>query len=107
MCSRDFYDCGRNVEQHIHGGQPLAESQLRLVCCRYVRNLDRATMQGEAMTAVTKLLGEAQPRREYQPFRDNLSNNPIKILTLQDMLRDLYAKTRSTVASSDPHQRPN
>jgi hypothetical protein len=49
MCSRDFYDCGRNVEQHIHGGQPPAESQLRLVCCRYVRNLDRASMQGEAI----------------------------------------------------------
>jgi len=53
------------------------------------------------VTAVTKLRGDASVWQEHKPFRDNLHGNPIKILTLQEMLSDLYKKTNTTVASSE------
>jgi hypothetical protein len=53
------------------------------------------------ITAVTKLRGDASLWEEYASFKNNLRGNPIKILTLQDMLSDLYKKTDTTVASSE------
>jgi hypothetical protein len=53
------------------------------------------------ITAVTKLRGDASRWEEYAPFKNNLRGNPIKILTLQEMLSDLYKKTNTTVASSE------
>jgi hypothetical protein len=53
------------------------------------------------VTAVTKLIGDPSVWENYQPFKDNLRGNPIKILTLQNMLTNLYAKTKMTVASSE------
>lgn len=53
------------------------------------------------VTAVTKLRGDASLWEEYAPFKNNLRGNPIKILTLQEMLSDLYKKTDTTVASSE------
>jgi hypothetical protein len=53
------------------------------------------------VTAVTRLRGEASVWQEHQRFIDNLHGNPIKILTLQEILRDLYEKTDTTVASSE------
>ena len=53
------------------------------------------------VTAVTKLRGDASVWQEHQPFRDSLRGNPIKVLTLQEMLSDLYKKTNTTVASSE------
>jgi hypothetical protein len=52
------------------------------------------------VTAVTKLRGDESAWREYTPFRANLRGNPIKILTLQEMLSELYRKTNTSVASS-------
>jgi hypothetical protein len=53
------------------------------------------------VTAVTRLRGAASIWQEYPPFRNNLRGNPIKILTLQEMLSDLYQNTNTTVASSE------
>jgi hypothetical protein len=53
------------------------------------------------VTAVTKLKGDAAVWQEHLPFRNNLRGNPIKILTLQEMLSDLYSKTKTTIASSE------
>jgi len=53
------------------------------------------------VTAVTKLIGSAAMWEEYIPFRNNLHGNPIKILTLHDMLSELYEKTKTSVASSE------
>lgn len=54
------------------------------------------------VTAVTKLIrSDASVWQEHKPFRDNLRGNPIRVLTLQEMLSDLYKKTNSTVASSE------
>jgi hypothetical protein len=52
------------------------------------------------VTAVTKLRGDPAIWQNHQPFRANLRGNPIRILTLQEMLSDLYGKTKTTVASS-------
>ena len=53
------------------------------------------------VTAVTRLRGDALVWQEHQPFVDNLRGNPIRILTLQGILSDLYEKTDTTVASSE------
>jgi hypothetical protein len=52
------------------------------------------------VTAVTKLRGDASVWEQHQSFRQNLHGNPIKILTLQEMLRGLNEKLTTTVASS-------
>jgi hypothetical protein len=53
------------------------------------------------VTAVTKLRGNASIWEDHGHFRSNLRGNPIKILTLEVMLSDLYRKTSNTLASSD------
>jgi hypothetical protein len=53
------------------------------------------------VTAVTKLIGDASIWENHEPFRENLRGNPIKILTLQRMLSEMYKKSNTTVASSD------
>jgi hypothetical protein len=53
------------------------------------------------VTAVTRLKGDAAVWEEHRPFQDNLRGNPIKILTLQEMLSDLYMKTDTSMASSE------
>ncbi len=53
------------------------------------------------VTAVTRLKGDAAVWEGHRPFRDNLRGNPIKILTLQEMLSDLYKKTDTSIASSE------
>jgi hypothetical protein len=53
------------------------------------------------VTAVTRLRGEASVWQEYILFRNNLRGNPIRVLTLQNMLSDLYKNTNTTVASSE------
>jgi hypothetical protein len=53
------------------------------------------------ITAVTKLIGSAAIWEQNQTFRKNLGGNPIKILTLQEILNDLYGKTKTSVASSE------
>jgi hypothetical protein len=53
------------------------------------------------VTAVTKLVGSAKAWEENDKFRELLNGNPIKILTLQEILVDLYGKTSTSVASSE------
>jgi len=53
------------------------------------------------ITAVTKLIGTPDVWEQNENFRNHLRGNPIKILTLQEMLRDLYSKMKTTVASSE------
>ncbi len=53
---------------------------------------------------IERLTGSAQFTyvwQEHQPFRDNLRGNPIKVLTLQEMLSELYKKTTTAVAPSE------
>lgn len=53
------------------------------------------------VTAVTRLRGDATTWEQHQLFRDNLRGNPIKILTLEEMLNELYVKTNTIMASSE------
>lgn len=53
------------------------------------------------VTAVTKLRGDASIWEQHKPFKANLRGNPIKILTLQEMLKELYEKTSTSVAPSE------
>jgi hypothetical protein len=53
------------------------------------------------ITAVTKLKGDASGWLKEPRFRENLRGNPLKILTLQEILTDLYSKTKTTMASSE------
>ena len=53
------------------------------------------------VTAVTKLLTPASTWEQNAAFKKNLGGNPIKILTLQEILNDLYSKTKTSVASSE------
>ena len=59
------------------------------------------SIQFTYVTALTKLKGDRTVWEQHQPFRENLRGNPIKVLTLQEMLSDLYGKTKTTVASSE------
>ncbi len=53
------------------------------------------------VTAVTRLRGDAAIWEDHRPFRDNLRGNPIKILTLQEMLSNLYMNTDTSMATSE------
>ncbi|MGH9698527.1 MAG: hypothetical protein ACRD5R_15635 [Candidatus Acidiferrales bacterium] len=53
------------------------------------------------VTAVTKLKGDAKAWQEYPLFKNNLRGNPIKILTLEKMLSDLYKNINKAIASSE------
>ena len=68
-----------------------------------IREIENLTGSAQFIyfTAVTKLNGDASLWQKYEPFKKTLRGNPIKILTLQEMLDELYKKTKTTVASSD------
>jgi len=68
-----------------------------------VREVEKITgvQQFTHITAVTKLVGSSAEWENHPVFRANLHGNPLKILTLQQMLSDLYDKTKTTVASSE------
>jgi len=51
--------------------------------------------------AVTKLKGEQSELVEYKNFRKNLHGNPIKILTVREILDYMIDNTSKTVAPSD------
>lgn len=53
------------------------------------------------VTAVTRLRGDATIWEQHASFRDNLGGNPIKILTLEEMLSALYKRTNTTIAASE------
>lgn len=53
------------------------------------------------VTAVTKLNGDRAIWENHQPFRDILGGNPVKILTLEEMLNRLYEGAKKTVAPSE------
>jgi hypothetical protein len=53
------------------------------------------------VTAVTKLKGDRTVGERHPIFRKNLRGNPIKILTLQEILKYVYPRTTTTVASSE------
>ncbi|MGO9775077.1 MAG: nuclease-related domain-containing protein [Terracidiphilus sp.] len=53
------------------------------------------------VTAVTKLIGDKSKWVEHEKFRKNLDGNPIKILTVTEILDYMNKETAKTVAPSD------
>jgi predicted transcriptional regulator len=53
------------------------------------------------VTAVTKLIGDKSRWVEHEKFKKNLHGNPIKILTVKEILDYMSKKTAKTVAPSD------
>ena len=53
------------------------------------------------VTAVTKLRGDRGLWETHQPFKQMLRGNPIKVLTLEEMLSKLYSQAKTTVAPSE------
>lgn len=96
----------------IEGGKPLAGRDawrhFRELCRRkwaegLISKIEHLTGSAEFtyVTAVTKLWEGRGEWENYQPFKQNLRGNPIRILTLKEMLDDLYPNLNTTVASSE------
>jgi len=58
------------------------------------------SMEFTHVTAVTVLKGEKTIWENYEPFQNALNNNPVKIITLNDMLDELYPIINQTPAAS-------
>ena len=83
-----------------HGFRELAQPKWADALLVEIKRLT-GTTHFTYVTAVTKLIGTASVWEQNKTFKKNLGGNPIKILTLQEMLSDLYGKTKTTVASSE------
>ena len=53
------------------------------------------------VTAVTKLLGDRQKWETHPPFRAAMADNPIKIVTLSEMLKEVSDKLSTTLAGTE------
>lgn len=52
-------------------------------------------------TAVTKVIGPKEPWESNQSFIKKLGGNPIKVLTVDEMLTEIWPKIGTTLASSE------
>ena len=52
------------------------------------------------VTAVTKVNGDRALWENYEPFKAHLNNNPIKLMSFDGMLNEVYSEIGSTPASS-------
>lgn len=53
------------------------------------------------VTAVTKLRGEASTWERYSSFCAAMRGNPIKVVTLMEMLKEVHAELSTTVAGTE------
>ena len=53
------------------------------------------------VTAVTHVVGCAETWEQYPPFREAMSGNPIKLVTLQEMLQEVSSSLSTTVAGTE------
>jgi hypothetical protein len=69
----------------------------------FIGAIEEATGQASFtyVTAVTKLLGDAQIWEKHPRFCAALANNPIKIITLREMLTEVYGQLKKTLAGTE------
>jgi hypothetical protein len=69
----------------------------------FISAVQRATGQKTFtyVTAVTKLTGDATIWETHQPFVDAMGGNPIKVITLQQMLEEVYGQLSHTLAGTE------
>lgn len=53
------------------------------------------------VTAVTKLVGAAQVWETHTPFCEAMVGNPIKLITLREMLEEVYSELKTTLAGTE------
>lgn len=53
------------------------------------------------VTAVTKLTGSAERWQAHAPFSEALGGNPIKLITLREMLEEVYGQLSHTLAGTE------
>lgn len=53
------------------------------------------------VTAVTKLIGHAQQWETHPSFCRAMANNPIRIVTLREMLSEVYGQLKTTLAGTE------
>lgn len=51
--------------------------------------------------AVTRVVGDRTPWEQHKPFRDALEGNPVRILTLRDIIVDVQSEVTTTLAVSE------
>jgi len=52
------------------------------------------------VTAVTAIKGDRRLWEQYQPFQDAMCGNPVKLLSLSDMLKVMMGSLKTTMANS-------
>lgn len=69
----------------------------------FIREIERCTgtTKFTHITAVTHLVGEKAPWENHPTFRENLKGNPVKILTLGEMVSSIQSKLGTTVAGTE------
>ncbi len=70
----------------------------------FISAVQTATREGSFthVTAVTKLLGDRKTWEMHAPFRVAMASNPIKIVTLHEMLEEVYLDLKTTLAGTEP-----
>lgn len=53
------------------------------------------------VTAVTKVVGDAKDWENYPPFCKAMADNPIKIITLREMLNEVHSDVGTTLAATE------
>lgn len=53
------------------------------------------------VTAVTKLLGNAEVWEKHASFCHAMADNPIKIITLHEMLAEVHGQLKKTIADAE------
>jgi hypothetical protein len=86
----------------IQGGSRMCRSARTDLCGgRSVMLVPTASLSPESVSGRLSFSHIAQVWQNHEPFRKNLRGNPIKILTLQEILSDQCSKTKTNVASSE------
>ncbi len=69
----------------------------------FITSIAKATGESKFtyITAVTRLLGDASVWEQHAPFQAAMQGNPIKILTLAEMLRSVTRELTTTMAGTE------
>lgn len=69
----------------------------------FIATIQKATGESRFtyVTAVTKLVGAAQVWETHPPFCEAMVGNPIKLITLREMLEEVYSELKTTLAGTE------
>lgn len=69
----------------------------------FVSAVQSATGEGAFtyVTAITRLNGDAQLWEKHPPFCRAMAGNPIRLITLREMLEEVYGQLKTTLAGTE------